>query len=517
MSRPLIATVAVAAVAAGTAYTFGPAAQAKGARTVTTTAATSSCTPSARAAKRQLRGVWIATVHNIDWPSGTGLTPARQRAEYIKILDNAARRRFNAVFLQIRPASDAFYRSSLEPWSQYLTGTPGKDPGWDPLPFLIDEAHKRGLEFHAWFNPYRAGYTADTSKLPDSHPARLHPEWTVKREGFLYYNPGLPEVRDWVTKVIKDVVQRYDVDGVHFDDYFYPYPGKGTKFADSDAFAKYGNGMSLADWRRDNVNKLVAQVSNAVHATKPYVKFGISPFGIWRNKSNDPDGSATRGMSAYDDIYADAKAWIKARSVDYVMPQLYWPRGFAIADYDVLVPWWANAVKGTGVDLYIGQALYRVGAKDNAAWTKPRELPSHLTLNRKYPEVKGDVYFSAAQLAKNPLQVLDRLTKSHYTQPALLPLIKGFETKAPLAPTSVKNVGGTIVWRPRPGARAYAVYRVTGKGGACATDDARNLVAVVPASNTPTYVAHESGTYYVTTLDRLHNESPAARLRVTLP
>jgi uncharacterized lipoprotein YddW (UPF0748 family) len=279
--------------------------------------------------------------------------------------------------------------------------------------------------------------------------------------------------------------------------------------------------MNLADWRRDNVNKLVAQVSNTVHSTKPYVKFGISPFGIWRNKSNDPAGSDTRGMSAYDAIYADAKAWIRAGSVDYVMPQLYWPRGFAVADYDVLVPWWANAVRGTKVDLYIGQALYRVGTTDNAAWTKPQELPSHLAFNRKHPEVKGDVYFSAAQLATNPLKVMDRIVKNHYTRPALLPLIKGLETTAPAAPQGVKNVRGTIVWRPRPAARAYAIYRVDGAGGGkrdvCATADARNLVAVVPAGDTPSYVARENGTYYVTTLDRLHNESDASRIRITLP
>jgi uncharacterized lipoprotein YddW (UPF0748 family) len=519
MSRPLIAAVTLAALTAGTAYTFGPTTRPKGAKTAST-ATTASCRTSAHPAKRQLRGVWIATVHNIDWPSRTGLTPAQQQAEYLAILDAAVRRRLNAVFLQVRPASDAFYRSELEPWSQYLTGSPGKDPGWDPLPFLVAEAHKRGLEFHAWFNPYRAAYTANTSDLPDSHPARVHPEWTVKHEGRLYYNPGLPEVRGWVNKVIKDVVQRYDVDGIHFDDYFYPYPGKGTKFNDSAAFKKYGKGKDLGDWRRENINTLVAEVSETVHGTKPHVKFGISPFGIWRNKSNDPAGSDTRGMSAYDSIYADAKAWIKAGSVDYVMPQLYWPRGFAVADYDVLVPWWANAVKGTDVDLYIGQALYRVGTKDNPSWKDPRELPSHLAFNRKHPGVKGDVYFSAAQLVRNPLKVMDRIARNHYAKPALLPLITNFETAAPPAPKGLKASGGSISWKPRSAARGYAIYRVDGTGGKrdlCATADARNLVAVIPASDAPSYTPSASGTFYVTTLDRLHNEGPAARVRFTLP
>jgi uncharacterized lipoprotein YddW (UPF0748 family) len=526
----LIATTVIAAVAVGAAYTFGPGAQAeqvgadkaaakagstaapaKAAREqveAQTLTAAGSCATSVKYPKRQLRGVWIATVHNLDWPSKPGLPPERQKAEYLKILDNAVKRRLNAVFFQVRPASDAVYRSSLEPWSQWLTGTAGRDPGWDPLPFLVDEAHKRGLQFHAWFNPYRAADSA-TSKLPAGHPARLHPDWTVKHEGKLYYNPGLPQVRDWVTKVVTDVVTRYDVDGVHFDDYFYPYPGQGTRFADQAAYKKYGKGLTLADWRRRNVNQLVAQVSQAVHAARPYAVFGISPFGIWRNKAEDPAGSATKGMSAYDSIYADARAWIKAGSVDYVMPQLYWPRGFAAADYTVLAKWWADAVKGTDVDLFIGQALYRVGTADTPAWTRAGELPAHLTLNRKYPEISGDVYFSAAQLVKNPLGVLDRIVKSHYARPALPPVLR--QGSAPAAPRGVKAAGGTLTWQAQPGAQSYGIYRVTGKDASCATADARNLVAVVPASQAPSYAAGAPGTYYVTAVDRLGNESPATR------
>ncbi|WP_182905947.1 family 10 glycosylhydrolase [Microbispora sp. H13382] len=524
--RPLIATTVIAAVAVGAAYTFGPGAQAekvgaeKAGRTVApkaqrqqvraeTLTAADTCAVNEKYPKRQLRGVWVATVHNLDWPSKPGLPPERQKAEYVKILDNAVKRRLNAVFFQVRPASDAIYRSSLEPWSQWLTGTAGQDPGWDPLPFLVDEAHKRGLQFHAWFNPYRAADSA-SSRLPAGHPARLHPDWTVKHEGKLYYNPGLPQVRGWVTKVVTDVVKRYDVDGVHFDDYFYPYPGQGTRFADQAAYKKYGKGLTLADWRRHNVNQLVAEVSQAVHSAKPHTVFGISPFGIWRNKTEDPAGSATKGMSAYDSIYADARAWIKAGSVDYVMPQLYWPRGFAAADYSVLARWWADAVKGTAVDLYIGQALYRVGAADTPAWTKAGELPAHLTLNRKHPEISGDVYFSAAQLVKNPLGVLDRIVKSHYARPALPPVLRASATP-PVAPRVVKASGGTLTWQAQPGAQAYGIYRVADKDASCATADARNLVAVVPASGAPSYAAGASGTYYVTTVDRLGNESPATR------
>ncbi len=534
--RPLLAAAALAVLTTGAAYTFGPdappakpakhvkpaksvksakpsvAEQASG--TTAADSATESCQTSAKYPKREMRGVWLATVENIDWPPRAGLPIARQRAEYVKLLDSAVKHRFNAVFFQVRPASDALYKSSLEPWSKYLTGTAGKDPGWDPLPFLVSEAHRRGLEFHAWFNPYRAAFSGGLEGLPANHPARRHPEWIVKHEGKIYYNPGLPQVRDHVTAVVKDVVQRYDVDGVHFDDYFYPYPGGGAKFDDDAAFDKYGKGAKRADWRRANVNKLIAQVDATVHGLKPYIKFGVSPFGIWRNKSDDPTGSATGGMSAYDSIYADARHWIKKGTVDYVIPQLYWPRGFKAADYDVLMPWWAKEVKGTGVHLYIGQGLYRVGATDTPAWTRPGELPSHLAGNREHEEVRGDVYFSGKQLLTNPLGVLDRIDKNFYSRPALLPLIKDLGGQAPAEPADLKVQDGALSWKTSAGARAYAVYRVaSGKADECATADARNLVAVVPAvdGERQTFTAAGGGTYLVTALDRLHNESPAAK------
>ncbi|MEV4061356.1 glycoside hydrolase family 10 protein [Nonomuraea dietziae] len=513
--RPLLAASAVAIAATAAAYAFGgPGAEAaapKG-RVAAPVKATENCVADARYPKRQLRGVWIATVKNIDWPSATGLSPAKQRAEYVRILDNAVKRNLNAVFVQIRPASDALYKSPYEPWSQYLTGTPGKDPGWDPLPFLTAEAHKRNLEFHAWFNPYRAAYDTNTARLPASHPARQHPDWLVKYGDLLYYNPGLPQVREHVVKVVTDVVKRYDIDGVHFDDYFYPYPGGGGAFNDTAAFRRYGDGAKLADWRRSNVNKLVAQVHKAVHVTKKDVKFGISPFGIWRNKAQDPSGSATAGMSAYDSIYADARAWIKAGTVDYVMPQLYWPRGFQAADYKALVPWWANEVKGTDVRLYIGQALYRVGATDVPAWTKAGELPAHLKLNRSYKQVDGDVYFSAKQIGANPLKVMDRLVKEHYARPALLPLPKGQKGDAPAKPSGLKAQGSVLKWNAVPGARSYAVYKVPASGETCSATDSRNLVAVVSG---PSFATKAPGQYLVTSLDPLTRESAPSEATVS--
>ncbi len=530
MYRALLVALIVAAVAMGAAYTFGPDAQATPAKAkpsktakATRAAAAGSADPKDCPAdtaypKRQLRGVWIATVRNLDWPSRAGLTQAQQKAQYTKILDSAVKRRLNAVFVQVRPASDAIYRSPYEPWSQSLTGTAGKDPGWDPLPFLIDEAHKRGLEFHAWFNPYRAAIdTTSTASLPAGHPAREHPGWIVKYGDGLYYNPGLPEVRDYVTKVVDDVVRRYDVDGVHFDDYFYPYPVQGAVFNDTAAFRRYGGGQSLADWRRANVDKLIAQVSDSVHETKRWVKFGVSPFGIWRNKSDDPKGSATHGMSAYDTIYADPLAWIKAGDVDYIVPQLYWPRGYSAADYSVLAPWWAKQVAGTDVQLYIGQALYLVGTRDVKGWTGPGELPAHLALNRKYPEIKGDVFFSAKQLLTDPLGVMNRIAAGAYKRPALVPRMPDRGSKPPAKVQGLSVSGNTLSWQADDNARSYVVYRVAGKGDDCATASARNMVAVVPSTGTArqTFAAKAPGTYYVTALDRLSNES--APMRITVP
>ncbi|SEG90799.1 Uncharacterized lipoprotein YddW, UPF0748 family [Nonomuraea solani] len=512
--RPLLAAATLAVVTMTAAYVFGPGAgesPAASEKKTAIAAPSAACKADARYPKRELRGIWIATTQNIDWPSKAGLSPERQKADYVKILDSAAKRNFNAVFLQVRPASDALYKSSLEPWSQYLTGTAGKDPGWDPLPFLTDEAHKRGMEFHAWFNPYRASYGDSTAKLPASHPARRHPDWTVKFGGRLYYNPGLPAVREHVVKVISDVVDRYDIDGVHFDDYFYPYPVAGAKFDDTAAFQKYGKGKKLADWRRGNVNTLVSEVDEAVHEAKNHVKFGISPFGIWRNKSNDPAGSDTSGMSAYDSIYADARAWIKAGTVDYVLPQLYWPRGHKLADYNTLVRWWSGAVEGSDVQLYIGEGLYRVGAKDDKAWTKPGELAGQIAASREQKQVDGAVYFSAKQLLTNPLKAMDRVAKTHYSRPALLPLMKERGGEAPAPPAGAKAAGTKLTWTPSAGARAYAVYQVPKSGKDCRTTDSRNLVAVV---SDPSYAVKAAGSYLVTSLDRLHHESKAVKVKV---
>ncbi|WP_171168145.1 family 10 glycosylhydrolase [Streptomyces sp. I05A-00742] len=372
----------------------------------------------------QFRGMWTATVANIDWPSRPGLPADHQRDELLHLFDTAVARRLNVVILQLRPTADAFWPSRYEPWSEFLTGTQGKDPGWDPLAFAVREAHRRGLHLHGWFNPYRIANHTDLGRLVRSHPARKHRDWAVPYGGKLYYNPGLPEVRRFVQDAMLDAVFRYDLDGVHFDDYFYPYPVAGKEFDDAAAYRRYGKGFpSRAAWRRDNIDRLVRETAERIKDRKEQVKFGISPFAVWRNRTTDSRGSDTRaGVQTYDDLYADTRRWVREGWIDYIVPQVYWHIGNAAADYAVLVPWWARTVRGTGVDLYIGEALYRQGdPAQPAPWQDPAELSRHLTLCRRHPEVRGNVYFSAAQVVRDPIGAMARVVGDHYPRRARPP------------------------------------------------------------------------------------------------
>ncbi|MEU1705754.1 family 10 glycosylhydrolase [Streptomyces sp. NPDC005706] len=375
-------------------------------------------------APAEMRGVWVATVANRDWPSKPGLTAAEQRAELIAHLDRAVRNRLNTVILQVRPTADALWPSPYEPWSQYLTGTQGQDPGWDPLGTAVREAHARGLELHAWFNPYRVANHTDLGRLAASHPARLHPDWVVPYGGKLYYDPGLPEVRAFVRRAMLDAVARYPVDAVHFDDYFYPYPVAGQTFDDDASYDRYGGDFAArADWRRDNIDRLVRETAAGIRRVRPATRFGISPFGVWRNATTDPLGSDTRaGVQTYDDLHADTRAWVRNHWIDYIVPQLYWNIGFAAADYAALVDWWAEVARGTGTRLYIGEALYKAGAAGQPSqWQDPVELSRHLTLAARYPQVRGHVFFAAKEVAADPIGAMARVVADHYRQPARVP------------------------------------------------------------------------------------------------
>ncbi|GAA4154733.1 glycoside hydrolase family 10 protein [Actinomadura keratinilytica] len=470
---------------------------------------------------RRLRGMWIATVGNIDWPKDGHRAADQQKADFRKLLDHARAMNLNAVFVQIRPNSDAFYDSPYEPWSQWITGTPGKDPGYDVLKFMLDEAHARGLEFHAWFNPYRVSRQGDVNKLAPDSPARRHPDWVRKYGKGLWYDPGLPEVRDLVVKAVMDVVRKYDIDAVHFDDYFYPYPEAGAgEFPDQATYKTYGKGMGKDAWRRQNVDTLVKTVSERVHQAKPWVRFGISPFGVWRNDTSDPAGSPTRALQSYDDIHADTRKWIREGWIDYVTPQLYWTIGDPRADYAKLVEWWARQVQGTKVQLTIGQAAYRVG-KD-AAWRKPDELSRHLKLNARYPQVRGDVYFSASDLVENRHGFAARLRNDHYTTPALPPVAPAAadKSKAGDGPAPAHSVraeatdgGVRVTWGASEDAAGYAVYRVDGERPGCAGVAPEALLTAVRGGGIldPTAKAGRTYTYYVTAVDRMQRESAPAR------
>ncbi|MFF8270159.1 glycoside hydrolase family 10 protein [Streptomyces sp. NPDC016562] len=391
-------------------------AAAAGVAAAVTTGPTAALPVAARAAAIEFRGMWIASVVNVDWPSESGLSASRQRAELLALLDTAVERKLNAVILQVRPAADALWPSKLEPWSQWLTGEQGVDPGWDPLGTAVAQAHARGLELHAWFNPYRVANHTDLDRLVSTHPARRNPGWTVEYGGKLYYNPGLPEVRRFVQDAMLDAVSRYPVDAVHWDDYFYPYPVDGEYFDDDEAYEEYGGSFeSRADWRRHNTDTLVREMSERLRTVRPAARFGISPFGIWRNADRDPLGSRTQSLATYDDLYADTRKWVKEGWIDYIVPQAYWHIGHPTADYAALVPWWARTVAGTDVELYIGEALYRCDADSpTAAWRDPAELSKHLRLARDYPEVRGHAYFSAKQVAADPNGAMARVVADHY-------------------------------------------------------------------------------------------------------
>ncbi|MFF0716696.1 glycoside hydrolase family 10 protein [Streptomyces bauhiniae] len=373
---------------------------------------------------REMRGVWLATVANRDWPSRPGLPPEQQRAELIAHLDRAVADRLNTVIFQVRPTADALWPSPYEPWSEYLSGTQGRDPGWDPLGTAVREAHARGLELHAWFNPYRIANHTDPGRLTPDHPARLHPEWVVPYGGKLYYNPGLPEVRRFVRLAMLDAVAKYPVDAVHFDDYFYPYPVAGQTFADDAAYDAYGGAFDdRAAWRRDNIDRLVREVAAGIRRVRPGTRFGISPFGVWRNAATDPRGSDTQaGVQTYDDLYADTRKWVRAHWIDYIVPQIYWNIGFPAADYSKLLDWWAAEAAGTRTRLYVGEALYKAGAAGQPpAWQDPAELSRHLTLAARYPQVRGHVFFAAQDVARDPLGAMARVVADHYRRPARPP------------------------------------------------------------------------------------------------
>ncbi|HUM97023.1 MAG TPA: family 10 glycosylhydrolase [Chitinophagaceae bacterium] len=379
--------------------------------------------PSFAQNKPEFRGVWISTVSNIDWPANGQWDIEKQKASFINLLNKYKADGFNAVIVQIRPAGDAFYPSAYEPWSQWLTGTQGKAPSpyYDPLQFMIEETHKRGLEFHAWLNPYRAVFNTKTAILASNHVTKEHPDWFVNYGGKKYFNPGIAEARKFVVDVVHDIVKRYKVDAIHMDDYFYPYHIPGKDFPDYRTFQNADTKLSLADWRRSNVDSTIVALFRTIKKVNPKCQFGISPFGVWRNNDVDPEGSATRaGISNYDDLYADILLWLKNGWIDYVAPQLYWEIEHPKAPFLTILDWWSNHTYGK--NCYIGIGIYKAGS--NEAWKDTMQLGRQVDAIRNTPNVQGMVFYSSSILERNPNGWTDSLRLNYFKQPAKTPQLK---------------------------------------------------------------------------------------------
>ncbi len=374
--------------------------------------------------KTEFRGVWVATVTNIDWPTPGNYNSNLQKEEFIKLLDGHKANGMNAIIMQIRPATDAFYPSPYEPWSEWLTGKQGQPPVpyYDPLQFMIEETHKRGMEFHAWMNPYRAVFNINKTQLSATHITRLHPNWFLTYGDKKYFDPGNKQVQQFVTAVVKDVVSRYAVDAIHFDDYFYPYRIPGKQFPDDEKYQMYGNGMSKDDWRRSNTDSIILQLSKAIKEENKNCQFGISPFGVWRNIDKDSiNGSNTKaGQTNYDDLYADILLWLKNDWIDYVAPQIYWEFEQKNAPYQVVLDWWSTHTYGK--NCYIGLGIYK--ANSNAYWKDKTQLPRQIEALRNTPNVQGMIFFSSKSFDKNPNGWSDSLRLNYFAEPVKTPEIK---------------------------------------------------------------------------------------------
>jgi len=396
---------------------------------------------------REFRGVWIATVVNIDWPTTPDDPYEKQKEDFLKLLDYYQSLNFNAVIVQVRTAGDAFYPSNLAPWSKYLTGKEGKKPDTneDPLSWMIWQAHQRGMEFHAWLNPYRATFDLKTELLSPDHDFNKHPQWMLKYGPKYYYDPGIPEVKAHLTKVIREVVSNYDVDAIHFDDYFYPYKIPNTAFPDKRSFEKYKKaGQGIEDWRRENVNDLVRMVHSAIKEIKPWVQFGISPFGVWRNQDKDPMGSPTQaGQTNYDDLYADPITWMKQGWIDYLIPQIYWSMDYELASYRKLNDWWSNNNYNTKI--YVGNGPYKIRENADKSWDNPREINTQISYTRTLPNIHGNAFFSAKSLFAKNKDVANLLKSELYDEPTLAPDFKRTNNTIIEAP-SISSVSNEKEW-----------------------------------------------------------------------
>ena len=473
--------------------------------------------------KREFRGAWIQCVNG----QFLGMSTERMQQTLSYQLDELQKMGANAIIFQVRPECDALYQSSIEPWSRFLTGQQGKAPSpyWDPLQWMIDQCHRRGMELHAWINPYRAK-TKNTTVLATTHVAVQHPERCFAYDGLTILNPGIPENRDYICQVARDIVARYDIDGIHMDDYFYPYPVAGLSIPDDAQYRQHNNGIAdRGDWRRYNVNLFIKQFYETVHNEKPWVKVGISPFGIYRNKKSAPIGSNTNGLQNYDDLYADVLLWANNGWLDYCVPQLYWEIGHKAADYDTLIRWWNQ--HGAVRPLFIGEDVERTVKAADPQNPAQNQQPAKHRLHQQMQNVKGTVLWYAKAAVDNTGNYATNLRQNYWRTPALQPLMPFIDKKAPKKPRSLKPVwmpdGYVLCWTAPKGkqwgdvATRYVVYRFA-EGEKIVLDDPSHIVAVTPTTflKLPYKDGRQKYTYVVTALDRLHNESKPAKKTVRL-
>ena len=483
------------------------------------------------AQKREFRGAWLHLIGQTQWMK----MPTNKAKAYIQDqLDKLQAAGCNAVIFQVRPTADAAYKSDLEPWTSWLTGRRGKapDPMWDPMEFTIQEAHNRGMEFHAWLNPYRVSSNLSTDNIPADHDSKKHPERYFKYDGKLFFDPAYQENRDFICKVVEDIMSRYDVDAIHIDDYFYPYPAAGNPFnADATSYAKFGKGMNKADWRRHNVDLLIKQLHDTMRATKPWVRFGVSPFGIWRNKKNDPRGSNSNGLQNYDDLYADVLLWSDNGWIDYLAPQLYWNLDLQVAPSRHLAEWWDKNVKAP-TQLYIGQDTKRTMDVADARTKAKNELASKIELSRKLKNVDGNVWWHGYWVTENYKGVRDSL-QNHFQRTIALPptwdnlAVKG-DDKRPQAPSNLRIErydGKTFLEWEAPkkhdredDAVKFVVYSFLPDENMQNLDDPETIVALtgmtrVKISDDMDPMSIEGLRFAVTSLDRLNRESRPVTLR----
>ena len=473
--------------------------------------------------KREFRAAWIQSVNG----QFRGMPTEKLKQNLIGQLNSLQKAGINAIIFQVRPEADALYASRLEPWSRFLTGEQGKapEPYWDPMQFMIDECHKRGMEFHAWINPYRTKTTLK-SELAPNHVYNIHPEWFVTYGDQLYFDPALPESRRHICMVVSDIVSRYDVDAIHMDDYFYPYPIKGKDFPDDASFARFGGGFSnKGDWRRSNVNVLIKKLHETIREIKPWVKFGVSPFGIYRNESSDPLGSKTKGLQNYDDLYADVLLWAREGWIDYNIPQIYWHIGHPVADYETLVKWWARNTENR--PLFIGQSVMNTVQNADPKNPSINQLPRKMALQRAYQTIGGSCQWPASAVVENAGKYRDALIAEYHKYPALPPVFDFMDNEAPAKVRKMKPVwteDGYILFWTAPKykeemnrAVQYVVYRFNDKEKVN-IDDPSHIVAITRDNfyKLPYEDGKTKYRYVVTALDRLHNESKSVGKKIKL-